>query len=326
MAQGSGLAAQIGAARESTYGTVVAANRFSEFVSESLSVEHGVIASSGLRAGRRGVRTNRQVRNTIGGEGDIEFEVGSHGFGWVFDLIFGDSDETTPALATDTRDVTYTLADAPASYTIQVGRPDVNGTVHPFTYAGCVCPSFELACEVDGILRVTPSVDIREEVMGETLATATYSDDDELLTYLGGSILVDGVAVPVTSFTLSVDLGLKTDRRFIRQDGRKLKPLPETHPEVTAELEVEFDTLALYNRAISGETFPLVATFEGPTEIEAGFVPHVELTLAAVRADGATPNVGGPEVISHALNVTALDDGTNPLIELVYRTSGTPLV
>jgi hypothetical protein len=75
MAIGSGLAASIGVAAESTYGTYVAPTRFLEFTKEDLKKTKTTIQGGGLAAGRFAKLGSRRVLATVGGTGSIEMDV-----------------------------------------------------------------------------------------------------------------------------------------------------------------------------------------------------------------------------------------------------------
>src|SRR6267142_2759337 len=103
MAIGSAIAAQFGAAAESTYGTRVAADHFFEFPSESIKLQQGFIKSKGLRANQRVQRGDRIIANKKGASGNVSFDVGNKTFGLLWKQIFGASVITTPMSATNTR-------------------------------------------------------------------------------------------------------------------------------------------------------------------------------------------------------------------------------
>src|SRR4051812_8375599 len=129
MAYGSAIAAQFAASAESTYGTRVVPDHFFEFPSEGIKLGQDYIKAKGLRLNQRVQRGDRVVANKKGAAGPISFEVGSKSFGLFYKQMFGASAITTPGGGTLSRLHTYTLADPTGqSMSMQVGRPDVNGT------------------------------------------------------------------------------------------------------------------------------------------------------------------------------------------------------
>jgi hypothetical protein len=138
MAIRSGLAAQLGLAESSTFGTYQTPTRFLEFNEESLEYQIERVESPGLRAGNRVLRTDRYAPGQKRVEGSITLEPATKGFGLVLKHALGATSITTPSGATNARLHAHTLGDIyGTSLTVQVGRPDVSGTVQPFTYLGC---------------------------------------------------------------------------------------------------------------------------------------------------------------------------------------------
>lgn len=139
MALRSGMLSQIGIVEESTYGTAVVSSMvFNELVSESLSQMPAQIKSAGRLSGRRTRTTDQQALGRIVVGGDLGLELTNKDLRKWFKQMFGGESGSGP--------YTYTPGDLTGlSATIQVGRPGVGGTVHPFTYAGCKVASWEIA-------------------------------------------------------------------------------------------------------------------------------------------------------------------------------------
>lgn len=323
MAIRSGLAAQIGYVAESTFGTYAAPTRFLDFNSEGIKRESEPIESSGLRASKRVLRSSRWALNHKGVAGDVEHEVTSKGFGLLFKHALGAVVIATPGGGTTSRTHTHTLADPYGlSLTVQVGRPDVSGTVQPFSYLGCKIAEWELSCEIDGILTWKHTLDGRTETTAETLATASYAASDELLVWTGCTVTVGGASFDATGFTLAGNNGLKTDRYYLNGSGLKKEQVAAEMVELSGELTGDFEGLTAYNRFVNGDEAEIVFTAEGST-IEGAIKYGVEVTLPACRFDGETPNVEGPDTLGQTLPFKVLDDGTNEPITLVYTTTDT---
>lgn len=323
MALASGIAAQIGAGKESTFGTAVTINRFAEFNNESITAEREALTSAGLRAGRRAVNVRRSRNVLIGAGGDVELEVATTGMAWLFDLMFGTAQVTTPGGGTLARDIAFTCADALPSYTVQIGRPDVTGVVRAYTYPGTVCTEWEMSCETGGILTVKPGLNARTEDRLTALATFAPEDDDEILEYLDGTVTLDGTPVDVTKVTIKANAGLKTDRRFIGSPLKK-KPIPAALLDLSVELEFEHDgTNGVAALIDSGEVVAFRVVFESPVLIEGALHYSVTVDIPAVQLRGSTPNVEGEDVLMQTVELVALDNETDPLITLTYRSTAT---
>ncbi len=323
MANRSGLDAQIGYGAEGTFGTYQTPTRFLEFTSESLKLDAPRVASRGIRAASTVQRSDRWKANKKGISGDVEHEVGSKGFGLLLKHWLGDNAITTPGGGTNTRDHTITLADTYGlGLTVQVGRPDVGGTVRPFSYLGCKITEAELSNDVDGYLLWKASIDGADETTSESLASATYPSSDEILFYGGGTITLASSAFDVRSIKLRVSKGVDTERYFIRNDTKKKQPVEAGMTVIEGEIEAEFESLTAYNRFVNGTSASLVALWEGST-IESTFKYGLQVTLPAVRFDGDTPTVNGADVLTQPLKFVALDNGTDEPITLRYRTTDT---
>jgi hypothetical protein len=323
MALRSGIAAQIGFAAESTWGTRVAPTRFLEFVTEGFQLSIERIESRSIRAGNRVLRSDRWVADRRGASGQVEWEVATRGFGLLFKHMLGAVATSTPGGGVNTRDHTATLGDMDGlSLSIQVGRPDVGGTVRPFDYTGAKITQWEISSGVGGLLALRTTFDARDEDTAQTLATASYPTGQTLLSYVGGTVIVGGSQMDLTEFSLQGSNGLKTDRHLIRASTLKKEQVPAEMVDLSGSLSAEFENLTPYNRFVNGTIASVVAKWEGPI-IEASLKYHVEITLPAVRFDGETPTVGGPDIVPQSLPFRVLNDGTNPPISIVYRTDDT---
>lgn len=326
MATPSGIAAQFGLVDEVTYGTGVVVTRFHEINNESIKLDRKQIESKSLRSGNRILRSDRQAINKKGAAGSVELEVQSNGFGLLQKHMFGAAAITTPAGGTLTRKIRSVLTDPTGLFfTSQVGRPDIAGTVQPFTYLGCKVASWELSCDVDGVLMAKVDIDARDETTATGLATAAYPATSELFYFTGAQVAlggtysfpasVDTVTAPtlvdVKKFSLKGDNKIKTDRYFLRSSSLKKEPLPNDYYDVTGSMDVEFSTLVDYTRFTSGTPCVVRAQFIGSL-IEGSFFRMVEIILTNVRFDGETPNVSGPDVLDHSLSFQMLQDAANP--------------
>lgn len=323
MAAPSGLDAQFCIAREVTHGVYAAPTRALEFNEESLALDQPRIESGGRRTGGRVMRTNRTRINRKGVGGSSTHEVTTAGFGLLFEHALG-------AIATSQPDAggapTVYLHTATVgaltgkSLTVQVGRPDIQGVVRPFSYLGCKIASWELSCEVDGLLTFTPTWDGVDETTGEALVAATYPAADDLFDFVGASLTIDGTAVPVRNFTLSGDNALNTERYFMRESSLKDEQLEAAKRAYTGTLEAEFDALTLYDLFRNGDPVPVVATWEG-AEIEGGLNSVVRVTLPAVQFDGDTPGVSDDGIVAVSLPFTVRDNGSDEVVTVEYQTT-----
>lgn len=324
MAIPSGLAAQLGIGEESTWATRVAPTRWLEFVDEGLEADIQHVESSALRGGSRVLRADRQKINKKGAAGDVTFEVTSSGFGMLFKHMLGAIATATPGGATNARTHTATIGDLTGKgLSVQVGKPDIGGTVRPFDYIGAKVASWELSMDIDGILMLRLSLDCYDELSDQTLGTPAPSATDELLVFTGGTVSIGGSSACVRAFSVSGDNGINGDRRCIGE-SRKKQQLESGKRDFNASVEVDFEDLTQYNRFTSGTPFAFEATFAGEADgIESGFANHVKVTLPAVRADGETPKVSGPDELTQTIPMKVLDNDTDEPVEIEYQSEDT---
>jgi Phage tail tube protein len=321
----SGFLGQLGVKAEATYGTGVTVDRFFEFDSESLAVEVGRVESSGIRAGTRAMRSDRRVPYVIGAGGSVEMMVLSKGWGFWLDKCLGTVATTGPA-----ESVVYTHTGTVGSltgkmFTAQVGVPQAGGsTVTPKTATGGKVNSFELSCAAGEALKFSADLDFQNLEHSTALATASYPTASELLTFVGGSVTVAGSSVAVRSFSVKVDNGLATDRRFIRSNALKKEPVEAGHRKIDVELGLDFESTTHQDRILSataaGAQAEVVLTCAGLTTIGSTLKPALTITIPVVMFDGDTPTVGGPDLVTESVKGMGLYDGTNSPITLAYRT------
>jgi hypothetical protein len=330
MAIRSGLAAQLGLAESSTFGTYQTPTRFLEFNEESLEYQIERVESPGLRAGNRVLRTDRYAPGQKRVEGSLTLEPATKGFGLVLKHALGATSITTPSGATNARLHTHTLGDIfGTSLTVQVGRPDVSGTVQPFTYLGCRVDTLSLSSSVDELLVAEVGLVGQDETRSQSLATATYPTTGSAAAYeqfywTQGVISIAGSAVGVvTDFEIELNNNLKSDRYFLG-GATMSEPILAGMTEITGTVTVEFLNLTAYERFVNNTQVALTAKWTAATAIESSTFPYIEVNIPKVRFDGpANPQVGGPDVITHELPFKALFDGTNGPITVDYMTSDT---
>ncbi len=343
MAIGSGLASSLGWSAESTYGTYVAPTKWGEFNSEKLALSKKIIANEGLRGGARFGRVGRRVVTTKEATGSIDMDVSSKGFGVLLTHMLGTTTPTATLVAGTGslyRQI-HTAGEMSRSLTMQVGRPQTDGTIKPFTYVGCKIPSFELSCSIDEYLNLKFDVDARNEVTNQTLVTPSYTSGDEMFHFgqmsasIGGTVsTTSGLATVASSsaitackgFSVKHNAPLATDRYFAGATTLKAAPIENGMREVTGSLTCEFASQAqLYDLMAADTTTALKFRFDGSIAVGTG-VGAFEILLSAVRFDEATPTVDGPDILENEVSFTAYDDGTNAPIQILYESADTTVL
>jgi hypothetical protein len=207
-----GLDAQIGYALESTVGTPVTVTAFVPLVSESLMQERARLESAGIIAGKRVLNSNQWNGGDVTVSGSVQHELYNRGLGKLFTAMFGAVSTTGAGPYVHT----FTPGDLTGdALTVQVGRPGIDGTVYPFTYAGMKVSSWEIACSAGEIATLgmdlvgIREIDVRTVSDGVTTsgsaaissASAVFSQEDVGKPISGTGIPSAATIAAVTSAT-----------------------------------------------------------------------------------------------------------------------------
>ncbi|MCG5459623.1 phage tail tube protein [Micromonospora sp. PSH03] len=306
-------------AEEVTYGTGVAPARFVELVNESFAGSYERIESEAFRAGQRVMHRDRFQPNPKGAEGSVKLEGLDSGLGLLLKHSMGAV--ASGAVSGGFTPHTFTVGDLKGkSLTVQVGRVDNSGTLHPFTYEGGKVTDWELSNAVDGVLEASFDLDFKSEKIGAgagayAVATPTYSTTGQLFTFVGGSVTLGGTAFPVSDLSVKAANNLKTDRW---STVGKREPLEEGNREYTVDLKGEFEGLTHSNRVASAIASGTIATLEFLWASPQG--GELRVSMGAVRFDGDGTNFDGAKVMEQSLKGVALWDGTTSPVTIVYKT------
>jgi hypothetical protein len=316
----SGISAQFMVAEESTYGTSVTPNRTYEFRDESLKLDIDRIESSALRANARVQRSDRWAAGKKSVGGDVTVELANKSMGlWLKHAIGGVvTSQPSPGPDPTVYDHTFTPGDFPTSLTAQVGRPDVGGTVRPFTYTGCRITEWELACAINEIATLKFTLLGQNEDTATALASAAYPAGLALMTFVQGTLTIGGSAANIKSISLKGTNGM-ADRYFLGSQLRS-QPLENAMREYTGKMDAEFENLTNYNRYVNGTEASVVLLFQGAT-ISTTYKYQLQVTMNT-RFDGETPVIGGPDIVGLSMPYKVTDTGSSSLTA-VYRTTDT---
>lgn len=175
---GSGLAAQITAKDESTFGVTPSfasgADSF-EMKSETLELKKTTVQGEGLAAGRVYHRTRRRVLTNYDVSGDIVMDLPTRNLGFWLRYMVGDFTRTPQQIgSTGLYDTVFQPVSTfyNHSFAVQKGVPAIDSTVLPFTYVGCKLSGWEISVATGAIGAFTLHVDGRNELAGSD----THSD------------------------------------------------------------------------------------------------------------------------------------------------------
>lgn len=327
MAIGSGLAASLGVAEESTYGTYVAPTRFLEFTKEDFKKGKTILQGGGLAAGRYAQLGSRRVVSTTDGSGSYTGDVPNKGFGLLIAHLLGSSATPVQQGATAAYLQTHDLGDNfGKSLTVQKGVPDTTGTVRPYSFLGGKITQAEFSCDVSGLLVANLDFDFRAVSEAETLAAASYTAGTA--PFHGGQMGVkigtygaEAAITGVTKVSVKVERPLATDRYYANSGSLpavKGEPIMDNYIKISGSIEADFtDKTSLADRVASDSSTSVIFEWIGPT-IAAANKETFRIKLPLVFLDGDTPTVDGPGIVNVGYDFTVQDDGTHPPITIEY--------
>lgn len=292
MATSSGFDSQIGYAVEATPGTYVAPTKTIEHVSESIKFNQERIESQGIKAGRRG-GSGRWALGRSWVEGSVQHELSASTIGPILRNLMG------AVSTTGSNPYTHTLtygALSEGALTIQVGRPDLAGTVNVFSYLGCQITELSLSSKVGEISTLDFNVYGQKEDTSQTLATPSYPAAWSPFTFAHGVLSLAAAEYEFDDINLTFNSGLQTGRHTHRSSTAAQPRISKEAAFRTAggTINSEFISMTAYNRFKAGTEAALSMVWNAGAS--------AQLTVAGnVRFDGETPNVSGPEMLKQAL-------------------------
>ncbi|MGH3426983.1 MAG: phage tail tube protein [Mycobacteriales bacterium] len=324
MAPRSGLSAQLGISTETTYGTYVAPTTFYELETESLAHTIARMDVQDLRSGAFVQRTDRWAAGQHNVQGDLALSVKSNGYAKLFHHMLG-----AVSNIADGTGYHYTIVPgdlAGLSLTAQVGRPDLGGTVQPFSYCGLKCASWQISNTSSDQMKLKYTIDGQSETTSQTLASPSYIANSELLFFTEGSVTVGGSTLDVMNWSVTGTNAMHTNRYYISSTTPTLKrePVRNAYSNLGGTLVIDFNGLTAYNRFINSTTAAIVLTYTGVNTYDTGKFNKIVITIPNARFEGTTPNVSGPDILQQSLPFVALDDGTNAAVQIEVYTADVP--
>lgn len=338
----SGLDAQIGFAAESVFGTGVAATKFVEFDNEDFKWIPTFLEGEGLRAGRKFKRDSRVAISRKDVNGKIDLKVPNKGIGLLLKHMLGSSGTATQIATSGAYEQIHTPGDQfGKSLTVQVGRPEAStGTVRPHAYTGCKITQWELSVADGDYLKLSLTMDGRDEDTATGLATATYASGASLFNFSHASLKLGGtastasgkvsvtggvaVATVINSITVSGENPMAIDRYGVGNAGLKAEPIENDYPSVTGQLDAEFSKVELYDvfKAGNSVAMELALSFG---DAGGGNPFLVSVIMPKVKFKDAGPSVDGPGIVKMQTSWEMYDDETNAPIQIRYVSTDTTL-
>ncbi|MFE2245252.1 phage tail tube protein [Streptomyces lavendulae] len=316
------LDASIGIGRETAYGVISAAVEGYEGKADSWKTTREVIESVGFRAGMQTARADRRNVVNMGGEGELEVDLLDAGAGSLLASAF-DKSSWADAAGKRTHILETSSVSAAPSFSAQMVRPTADGIKVGYKHLGCVATEWSLNAEVENAVTLSVSFDFQDVSYTTTpaqIVAPVYPVESHPYDWTRTSITLKrgAVVVPLdaTSLELTGDLGMKVDRRFLRGNALKKKPVRNAVPTYEGTIEGEFSTgsMALYDAFVAGEVCSLVVDFAGLTPGSS-----LKVECPAIQFTGESPEASVDEVTIHNLPFRVLDPGTGaPAIRMTY--------
>ena len=312
-----------GVAEESTYGTAITSG-FRGYEAQSDSFTREYIESVGFRQALQTIRSDRHDTISIGASGSIETDVLTKGHGLLLKHMLGGSSIAQLGGTAAWKQTMESSDDGPSgSYTVQLPRTDSSGTLQSFTYEGCVPTGFTITQNLDEALKLTVDFDSENEQMSTAASSPTYPTDADVFVFTDATIEVAGSAINTfTSFSLTGDLGMNTERRFLKGSATKLQPARSAVPSYTGTIEGEF-TNAQYEAFRDGTIFQLELICAKSVAIAGSYFPTFHLTLPKCKFTGSTPVASQDDLTRLSLPFTVLWDGSNAAVKVEYTSTDT---
>lgn len=318
------LDCSIGLAKETGYGVPATVSRFPEFVDESLAWNPTFVQGAGMRRGSRVARANRRVLAKQSAGGDINFEMGTKGFGLILQALFGSAVSTAvPGQTGVFQQLFRPTTDAPLdSYTLQKGIPTLAGSVTPMTFLGAVCTSGEFSAANADIVKLKTTWDAREVQTGIAYAAPSYVVDDELFHFAQGSITIGGSQTPPTATALATggtvaatieDFSVTFDNKVdeggftLGSKGKRSRRPVVGLAEVKGKVTAEYADTVLRDAYLAQTPLALTLTFEADRPIGTSARPVLQIHIPQIRLEGELPKSGGGEVVKQSIDFTVLD-------------------
>jgi len=335
MAIGSGLAAQIGIAKESVVNTPVAVTAFNPFLTSTLMPRITTAVDMGLQAGQLAPIGARRIITGLDGGGDVTFNVASKAFGRWVQAAMGSTPTATQIGTSGAYTQFHNLGSADGTtFTIQVGAPETGGTVDPLTFSGSKITAWELAAQPGGLMTFKATVDsMKVQPTGAGalgLQAASYSADQNFgfnqcaWSSFSAMTVVSSLWTPTSPTALKVrNMSIKGAQpkkvdRWIAGSSTKDEQLGNGFTQATGQIDIDYASTTFQAAYLAGTSLGLQMSATGSIIGTSGTnVATVQVTMPYVTLEqGSTPQPNGPDVITVSYPFTVYDDGTNGSMQI----------
>lgn len=327
---GSGLGSSVGYAEETTWGTPVTVTRWIPHNSVTLAVQQKPVQGMGLQAGayvNLGA-TRANVSSMV--QGDVEHDFTSKQMGLLLKHALGSNVSAQNGSTTAyTQTATIGSTVNGKGLTIQVGKPQSDGTVIPHTYAGCKITSWELSCAQSDILKSKFTFVGKSMTKVTSLAAPTYVADSNVFYFSQGTFNIGGTPwLGLRDFTLTGDNGLSSDdRQAFGNAGTINEPVRKDFAKYNIKGTAEYIGVDIEDANLNDTELSVSLVFVGKQIVTGtpNYYETLEIDLTGLRLNpGGDPGVSGPDILTSGLDADILipKAGGTP-ISILYTTADT---
>lgn len=350
----SGLGAQWCFVDEGTYGVSpsLSTAKFYAVDSDTMKLAKVTKDGTGLFQGSLAPRAARHVPLEYSATGQVVLDLPERNMQQHLFRMFGSYGQTASALTQDGATGAYSSTHALGAlaghtFTMQAGRPAVDGTVVPFTYVGCKFSDWELNATLGEIVKLSLTIEGRNEIALSwkdplngsvpSLQAYTAPTAGSVFRWVGGSVLYGGTAsttsgvtsisAPTTAANITGPLTLKVTRpldlnRYAPDVAPfRNEPLDNGLVQITGSFGVEWLSAGTYLAAHQNDTATAIQLKFTTVPIGSGSdVATFSLMVPNIRLTDAPVGVPGPQVLTQTIPWVGLDDGANNILQATYWT------
>lgn len=341
----SQLDASLSIGTETSYGIPVTTTRAFEFTSESLTDKLTSAQGEGLRPGRIADRANRRVLQQEDPSGTITMDMPTAGLGMLLAAAFGNSTSNLAKNGSTAATKTYQQVHTPLwgaapTLTVQKCVPDLSGNVQPYTFDGMAVGKMSIDAKQGALTTIAFDLSGRACTPGAANSfDALNYVDSNVFSFVDGALVLAstatgptatalGTGTPiagVTDVSLDWETGLDGKGWTLGSGTKRGRKQQRLLAKLSGKATIELIDGTIPAAYLQQQRLAMLLTFQSSQTIEPGFSPVLQVWIPVVILGGDLPAINGAAVRTVSASFTGYEDGTNPLITVVYRTSGNTL-
>lgn len=337
----SGLGSSFGITAEATVGTFITTSmRWPKINKESFALNKGTAQSNGLhQSSMQEAKRRAFVQRDV--QGAVSLDLADKGMGLIFKHMLGSVATATQISSSTAYTQNHYLGDTRTlSTSIQIGRPQTNGTIQQFNVPGAKISDWAIGVQKAGLATLDLTFDAWDVQTSTSYAAPTFVAADVFDFHQGAVLLggtpsttsnlttISGGSAPtglISSFNIKGTNAMNT-QRFGLGSRTKSEQLLNGFRAITGDFELEFanltdvfttDYLADMSTALE---FTLTGNDAGSSN------PYtVDVVLPAVFIETGDPMVDGPDIITQKCTFTVLDNLADNPISIKYVSTDTAI-